>query len=192
MTDEDVATRLAALKREVTVLREELAVVQNRDIPLLKGTVRQITDGYIDSLDELPNAGQAFNHRVTEQGKRLDAVEERLAELGTIGQGPSSKEEKFAAILAFAQNKQNGTSKVSLSPHDIRGCAGVSRRYAYDLIEAMAAELDGVSVREPRRVQTGKGTTQKRKALLVDCEQVRTSSGDVNLFTTGGTSGEHG
>lgn len=179
MTDEgrDLEARLRALEREIVRLREEVSTMSNRDVPLLKGTVREITDGKIDTVDDLPAAGQAFNQRVQQQGKRLEVVEERLAELGTIGQEQTSKEEKFAAILTFAQNKRNGNPKVSLTPHEIRGCAGVSRRYAYELIEMMVANIDGVSIREPTRVQTGNGIKRKQKALLVDCEQVHRDSG---------------
>ena len=60
----------------------------------------------------------------------------------------------------------------------------LSRRYAHDLITAMAADVAGVSVREPTRVQTTNGVKQKRKALLVDCERVRAATGRVNQFTT--------
>lgn len=171
--DQDMATRLAALEREVAALREAVATMQNKDIPLLKGTVRTITGADIETVDELPDAGHTFNQRVAARGERLEQVEQRLAELGTVGQEPTSKEEKSAAIMAFAQNKRNGSTKVAVTPQEVRGCAGVSRRYAYDLIEALAADLDGVRVREPTQVQTGNGTEKKRKALLVDYEQVR-------------------
>ncbi|WP_115864077.1 hypothetical protein [Halorussus litoreus] len=180
----ELEARLAALGRDVATLREDLSTVVNRDVPVLKGTIRQISGIDIDTVGDLPDAGRAFNLQFEEQSERLDKVEQRLAQLGTIGQEPTSKEEKFAAILAFAQNKRNGESKVSVTPNEVRGCAGVSRRYAYDLIEAMATEIKGVSVRDPTRVQTGNGTKRKQKALLVDCEQVRTESGSVNQFTT--------
>lgn len=52
MTDElqDFEARLAALEREVAALRETVATLSNRDVPLLKGTVR-------DALDELEAVG---------------------------------------------------------------------------------------------------------------------------------------
>lgn len=181
---EDLEARLNALEREVASLREELATLANRDIPLLKGTFRAIMDGEIESMDELPDAGQTFNQRIGRQSERLEQVENRLAQLGTIGQEQTTKEEKFAAILTFAQNKRNGSAKVSLTPHEIRGCAGVSRRYAYELIETMATAFDGVSVREPTRIRTANGVKQQQKALLIDCERVRAEIGRVNQFTT--------
>jgi len=94
--------------------------------------------------------------------------------------------EKLAAVLAFAMNKRNGRSKVAVSPQEVRGCAGVSRRYAYELIDVMGEEVTGVTVRDPHRVETGSGTKQKGKALLVDCEAVHNSGEGVNQVTTGG------
>jgi len=113
-------------------------------------------------------------------------VERRLDRLGDVGEEATSKEEKFAAILAFAANKRNGSPKVALSPQEVKGCTGVSRRYAYELIDEMAAVVEGVEVREATQVKTGSGTERKGKALLVDCEAVHHDDGGVNQFTTGG------
>ena len=60
----------------------------------------------------------------------------------------------------------------------------MSRRYAYEFIEAMADDVAGVSVREPKRLQTGNGAKRKQKALLVDCERVQSESKGVNHFST--------
>lgn len=64
----------------------------------------------------------------------------------------STKAQKIAAVLAFATNKPDGSNKVAVTPTEIRGCTGVSRRYAYDLVEAIADELEDVKLRESRRV----------------------------------------
>jgi hypothetical protein len=187
--DSDVAAaaRLAALEQRVDALETELHTAMDRDIPLLKGTVRAIIDADIETLDELPPAGRTFGQQVQTVAERLAAVEQQLETLGEIGEESSSKEEKFAAILSFAANKQTGNGKVALSPHDIKGCTGVSRRYAYELIDAMAASVDGVQVREEETIQTGNGRKRKGKALLVDCDTVHEGHSAVNTFTTGGT-----
>ena len=78
--------------------------------------------------------------------------------MSDIGTEATSKEEKFAAALAFAHNKRNGRGTVVLSPQEVKGCTGVSRRYVYELIDAMGAEVDGVEVREAQTVRTGSGT----------------------------------
>jgi hypothetical protein len=55
-------------------------------------------------------------------------------------------------VLAFAHNKANGTDKVAVTPAEIRGCTGVSRRYAYDLVDTIATDIDGTRVRDPKQV----------------------------------------
>ena len=180
-----VEDRVAELEAEVAELRSTLTAATNRDLPLLKGTVRAMTGGDIESIEELPDAGREFNTRLERFEERLATVERRVARLGDIGQEPTSKEEKFTSILAFAENKRNGSTKVALSPQEVKGCTGVSRRYAYALIDEMAEAVAGVEVREARRVETGSGTERKGKALLVDCEAVHETGGRVNEFTTG-------
>lgn len=180
----DIKARLDALEHEINLLQQEVATMANRDVPLLKGTLRELTASDIDTIAEFPDAAEVFHQRVLEHGERLTEVEARLAELGTIGHEQTSKDEKYAAILTFAHNKQNGSAKVALTPHEIRGCVGVSRRYAYELIDTMETDIEGVSVRDPTQVRTGTGVKRKQKALLVDCEQVSVDSGGVNQFTT--------
>jgi hypothetical protein len=155
-----------------------------RDIPLLKGTVRAIISAEIDSLEELPAAGRAFGRRVVDREERLSQVEARLDVLGRHSDA-STKADKIAAVLAFAQNKAGG-GKVAVTPAEIRGCTGVSRRYAYDLVDAIAEEVAGVRIREGGTVQTASGTERKPKALLVDCERVHDQREAVKQFTTGG------
>lgn len=190
MTDangaETVAERLDALEATVGDLREEVRVAVHRDIPLLKGTVRAMIDGEIETMEDFPAAGRAFETRVAEIEATVTQVEERLDQFGDVTAAPSTKAEKFAAILAFARNKRNGSPKVAVSPGEIRGCVDVSRRYAYDLIDAMGEEVDGVQVREATQVETSGGTKRKGKALLVDCEAVHAVDGAVKEFTTGG------
>ncbi|WP_255196515.1 hypothetical protein [Halorarius litoreus] len=174
MTDGDeLCERVADLEATVAELSDRLSGAVNRDIPLLKGTVRAVVDAEIDEIGELPDAGRAFNGQVATHGERLDAVEKQLAALGDIGATKTTKEEKLAAICMFAQNKQGGqSSTVAVTASEIQGCVGVSRRYAYDLIDEAAVELEGVRVREATDVQTASGVEHKKKALLVDCEAV--------------------
>lgn len=71
-----------------------------------------------------------------------------MAALGDVGTTKTTKEQKLAAIRRFVQNKGGQQSTVAVIDSDIQGCVGVSRRYAYDLIEEAAAELEGARVRE--------------------------------------------
>lgn len=67
---------------------------------------------------------------------------------------------------------------------DARGpIRGIEQR----LDHAMADDIEGLRVRESTTVQTGSGTEQKQKALLVDFTQVHCDEVGVNKFTTGDT-----
>jgi hypothetical protein len=144
-----------------------------------------MADTDIETVYEFPDAGRAVGERLAEYDERLSAVEGQLETLRDIDDEPSSKKAKFAAVVAFAANKRSG-NKVALSPHEIKGCTGVSRRYAYELIETVAGCIDGVGMREAQEVQTGSGTARKGKALLVDCDVVHSGNERVNQFTTVG------
>jgi hypothetical protein len=191
-TSERIEDRLDLLEHELAELREEIQTATNRDIPLLKGTLRTLLDGELEGIDAFPDAGRELRRELDAREARVGKLEERMAALSDVGSDTSTKAEKFAAILAFAANKRSTNDKVAVTPSEIRGCTGVSRRYAYDLIEAMDADIDGVRIRDPDQVTTRSGDTQKRKALLVDCDRVHADSGDVNQFTTGGASNGSG
>jgi hypothetical protein len=156
----------------------------NRDIPLLKGTIRAIIGTEIETIDKLPAAGRAFGQELVEREERLSQME---AHLGVIHQSTdrSTKAEKVATVLSFAANKADDSGKVAVTPAEVRGCTGVSRRYAYDLVDVIAAAVDGSRVRESQGVTTGTGTEHKQKALLVDCDRVYVVEEVVNSFTTG-------
>lgn len=184
--DESCAERLAALKQEIASVQTELATVTGRDIPLVKAAVWALTDAEFETVDDLPAAGQDVRAELNDLAERVSTLEDRVAAIGDVGTEASTKEEKYAAVLAFAANKQGTDGKVAVTPAEIRGCTGVSRRYAYDLVEAMADDIEGVRFREAKQVQTSSGVEQKSKALLVDCERVHRDRAGVNKFTTGG------
>lgn len=180
---EELRERIGELEDQLETIQAELQTAANRDIPLLKGTVRGMLQGEIKTIDEFPEAGRAFGQRVAERGERLDQLEAQL-EMLTQHTDPSTKAEKINTVLAFAQNKADEGGKVTVTPAEVRGCTGVSRRYAYDLVEAVAADVPGVQIREAKQVQTANGTKRKQKALLIDCEDVHELDEAVNSFTT--------
>ncbi len=133
--ERSVDERLRELEARLDALAGDLEAATNRDIPLLKGTIRSMMDAEIDSAEELPDAGKVFGQRARERAERLDQLEARL-ELRAAHTDQSTKAEKIATVLRFARNKANGDGKVAVTPAEIRGCTGVSRRYAYDLSHA--------------------------------------------------------
>ncbi|MFC7047213.1 hypothetical protein ACFQH6_19020 [Halobacteriaceae archaeon GCM10025711] len=186
-TESEYDGTLENLERELSEQREELAMVTGRDLPLLIATLRALGDTEIESVEDLPSIGVAVAHRLDALDDRLSDVEQRLDALGDIETGKTTKEQKFAAILAFAENKRDlNSSKVSVTATEIQGAAGVSRRYAYELIDTMPEDVDGVTVRAAKQVPTGSGRKHKKKALLVDCERIHAEQGGVNKFTTRG------
>lgn len=187
MTDEErLRERVAELEETVATLAQRLDTAMNRDIPLLKGTVRAMVDADIDEIGELPDAGRSFHREVVTQAERLATVEAQVAAFGDVDAAKTTKAQKLAAICAFAQNKHNSqSSTVAVTAAEIRGCVGVSRRYAYELMDEATAEIDGARVRE---ATNGRGSrAPKKKALLVDREHVHVDVDGVNRLTTGET-----
>jgi hypothetical protein len=181
---DEIVEQLTVIKQRLDAIQQELETATNRDIPLLKGTIRGIITAEIETIDELPAAGRTFGEQLVERGERLSEIEAHL-EVLQQSRDPSTKAEKVATVLSFAANKADNDGKVAVTPAEIRGCTGVSRRYAYDLVETIAADVEGVQVRESKQVTTANGTKHKQKALLVDCEQVHGLEEAVNSFTTG-------
>jgi tetrahydromethanopterin S-methyltransferase subunit G len=91
MTDDSLEERLTALETTVAEVREQFDRAMNRDIPLLKGTVRAAINAEIDDIGKLPDAGRTFNRQVRAAEERLDAVERQLAALGDIGTEKTTK-----------------------------------------------------------------------------------------------------
>jgi len=182
--DETLAARVAALEEAVADVQARLDGAVDRDIPLLKGTIRTAIDAEISSIGDLPDAGREFNRRVDTYDERLEELEQQAAALGDIETAKTTKEQKLAAILRFAENKRGQQAKVAVTADEIQGCVGVSRWYAYDLIDDAAELVDGMRVREATDVQTSTGVEHKNKALLIDCERVHEDGATVDSFTT--------
>lgn len=163
-----------------------LTRITDRDLQLLKGTIRGLVGEDVETVEDFPAAGRAVRAELDALAERVATLEDRVAALGDVGVESSSKTEKHAAVLAFAAIEDTNTTKIVVTPAEVRGCTSVSRRYAYELIEAMDGEVGGLRVREATQVQTGSGVEQKQKVLLVDYERVHASRGDVTQFTTAG------
>lgn len=158
---ETLEDRLTALEQQLDTIQRDVAAATNRDIPLLKGTVRALLHGEVETIDELPAAGRAFGRAVVARGERLSQLE---AQVDVIQQStdPSTKAEKVATVLAFAANKAAADGKVAVTPAEIRGCTGVSRRYAYDLVETIAADAPRCVHRHSTASTTASGLASKR------------------------------
>jgi hypothetical protein len=165
--------------------------------PELVERVRELEAAVEDLRDLTGKRTAKTNARMADIEQHLEdlqtAVEshgEQLEAVADIGAKKTGKDEKVAAIAAFAMQKTDSKqSKTTVEASEIRGCVGVTRRYAYDLIDAIgtSAECEWAAVRNEQTVTTGSGTARKKKALKVDCDRLRESSHtprSVNKFTT--------
>lgn len=80
---------------------------------------------------------EALEERADELKTENADLRTRLDRLGDIGEKKTSKEQKIAAVVTYADNERGTKSKHTLTIKNIRGAAGVSRRYAYTLADAM-------------------------------------------------------
>jgi hypothetical protein len=171
-TPDPLEERIVELERTVEVLRGQMMPVVRRDLPLLTRAMRALVDREVEDVTELPEATGLLAAERREARAQLEDLEAWIAALDEVRTEMTSKEEKFATVLAFALDNRGDRTTVSVTPHEIRECTGVSRRYAYDLIDAMGSSLSGCAVRESDVVETITGSTRRSKALLVDCETV--------------------
>lgn len=79
-----VEDRIAELEKLIDDLESEVRPATNRDIPLLKGTIRAMADESIDSVDGFPRAGRRFSEEVTAMVQRVSDLEARVAQLGEV------------------------------------------------------------------------------------------------------------
>lgn len=171
--DQDQAESMALRK-----LLYNLADVEPTDAGLVEAAARAV-----DRVDALETENEALR-------SRLQTVEGELDAVRSIGAEKTSKEEKVAQIVQYAENQRDDASVWRVTAKEIVGITGVSRRYAYDLIDAddgLPAEYDWAAEREPQSKPTGKdggGTIEWKNALEIDFEQLHTDPESVNKFTT--------
>ena len=144
----------------------------------------------ITPLEGLPESGEQTRTSIEDLQGAVNQHGEQLAAVSDVSQKNTEKEGKVASIAAFAMQQANDPHEtVLVDVNEIRGCTGVTRRYAYKLIDDIGedAEYEWASVRKPETVQTSSGSKQKAKGLLVNCDRLRESSQQpdgVNLFNT--------
>lgn len=124
---------------------------------------------------------ESLRGTVADTQTQLEAIQD-------LGREKTSKEEKVAAIVQFAQNTATDpeTDRVAVKARQIKGVAGVSRRYAYDLIDDLSREYEWVhnrsSLSQYGDLELDKSS--QAKAIIVDLEQLHNDEAAVNKFTT--------
>jgi len=153
-----------------------------------------------DRLDALVVKAHEKLQAVDELAGRVDDLEAENERLRSRVDGADSKDEKVAAIVEHATNLRDpGDRAVKLTAKHIKGATGVSRRYAYDLMDpaddnSLVNQYDWILT--PAEMQQY-GSLEldlsgQQKCIAIDFEGVHSAGCPVNKFTTadGGESGE--
>lgn len=141
-------------------------------------------DTMVEVANEIAAEFEALSQRVAELEQQVDTITD-------LSETKSSKGEKVAAILKYAQNRATDPQgdRVVLRPEDIQGVAGVKQRYSYTLIDTLPDEyaffLSKDDVKQYGDMQIDKSS--QRKALIVDLAQVQRDDGELCLHNNGRT-----
>lgn len=116
--------------------------------------------------------------------QRLESIEGDVEAIRDLGSEKTSKEEKVAQIVEYASNKGSvDQNRVTVRPKNIKGVTGVSRRYAYDLVDDMIGQYDWA--KDPDEVkETHVEQDQRKRGVLIDFEVLHSTPEAVNKFTT--------
>lgn len=189
-----VASSPAHSSPEVTIVSDELEEV----------ALRKVLYGIsgCDADDNTPiDAALAVVERIEdleEENKelrgRLVEIENRIEVIQNLGSKKTTKEEKVAAIVQYAQNtvgEEATTGHVPLKPKTVKGVAGVTERYAYKLLDDLPDEydffLDKTEIRQYGDSELDKDSQER--ALVVDLEVLHQDEHALNKFNNGTTSG---
>lgn len=162
------------LTRGFTVLYGDRDLMDAEAIEAEKGDV-------LTRLEELEARMDDHDCRYGELQAQLDGIQD-------LGRDKTTKDEKIAAIVQYAQNVATNLcgERVVLKARDVQGVAGVSRRNAYDLIDDLPDQheflLDRAEVTQYGELEIDQDGQDR--ALVVDLEQLHTDVAAVNKFTT--------
>jgi hypothetical protein len=134
-----------------------------------------------DRIDSLEDEMDELREQVESQGQVVDM-------LGDIEQTKTTKEQKVATIVRFADQKRDDDNDVMrVVPQEIRGLLDVSRRYSYDLVDDIAQANEWARIRDgytQASAKNGGGRRRVKKALELDFAGVHGEAVPVNKFTT--------
>lgn len=130
--------------------------------------------------------------QLQEQQNAISRVESQLEAIQDLGREKTTKDEKITRLVNYAQNlSTDGESgRYVLEAQTIKGTAGVSRRYAYDLMDELPERyewaLDRSELSQYGDLEIDKD--EQSRALVIDLDALHTDDEAVNKFTTRTTS----
>lgn len=187
---DDVQDRLDDLEAELTTLQENALTEGGIEMAALRQLVWGLADGDSKDYDNLAQGVhnaldnlEALEERIDDLEAENETLRTRLDKLGDIGEQKTSKEQKVAAIVTYAENRRSkDQSALTVKPGTIKGLVDVSRRYAYDLVDDMVAEYDWAH--DPRDFPRHIEQDAPQKGVCIDFEGVHGEPVPVNKFTT--------
>lgn len=170
----ELADRVHQLERQVEKLeRKPSRQVVNH---LLSAVIGADVDDYTADPGQLLSAANEFHDRFADIEDQMDAVQ-------SVGTEKTTKEQKIAQVVAFAENQRNAdTNATTVTMQNIKGATGVSRRYAYDLAEDMVERYTWAL--DPKQQTRAVDQKQRQRGVMIDFEQLHTDPAAVNKFTT--------
>jgi len=123
---------------------------------------------------------------------RVDTLEAENERLRSRLDENQSKEDKVGSLVEYASNKRDhDQAVVALSPQEIKGAYGCSRRHAYNLVDDLPGEyhwiLSGEFLAESQYGSLERDTSKVGKRIGIDFEGVHTAGCPVNHFITRNT-----
>lgn len=182
---DDVQQRVDELEAQVESLQEIGLTEGSLEIAMLRKLAYGLADDVDAETGSLAEAVTSAIDRVDELEQENEELRTRLDKLGDIGAEKTSKEQKIAAIVTYADNQRgDDQDAVTVLPKVIKGLVDVRRRYAYDLVDDMVQSYDWAH--DSRNLSRYGAVEQDtpRKGVVIDFEGVHGEPVPVNKFTT--------
>jgi len=164
---------------------QALDIAFPRLVHSLAGTREDTDVGVFEATVRAIDAVESIQERVDELENENEQLRTRLDKLGDIGEEKTSKEQKIASIVTFADNQRgDDQDAIAVKPSTIQGLVDVCRRYSYDLVDDMIDEFDWAH--DPTEIQRY-GSVERDtsdKSVVIDFEGVHGAAVPVNKFTT--------
>lgn len=177
------------LQATVRDLRDRVQHIESYHLPLLTKVLKELTDAPDDAdLAGLVAPAQDCREEIEQAATAAESF-------AAVGSAESTKEEKIAQVLQFADNqRREEQSKVTVKPDTIAGITGVSERWAHKLVDHMiggdgdqgTVGPDGYDwALDPRTVERPIDQDTPDKGVLVDFDRLHRDPGSLIRINNG-------
>jgi regulator of replication initiation timing len=176
---DDVEARVDELQEQVERLQDR-STQDQLESAALRQLVWRLAEGDAEDYDTIVRGVHSALDRVESMQERMADIEaenerlrSRLDKLGDIGAKKTSKPQKIAAIVTYAeQRRSDGQDALVVKPGTIKGLVDISDRYSYTLVDNIIDEYEWAH--DPSEVQRygAIGRAKPDKGVLIDFEGV--------------------